>query len=248
MIRIPALAYTATIVFLLFVWQAASLFLGETLLPGPCPTIQRMIQEAGEGLFWAHVGTSAFRVVCGLVLAFLTAVPLGLALGSSPRLDRWFSPLVYLSYPVPKVVFLPIVLLLFGLGNTGKVVLLTLILFFQLLITTRDSARQIDPEIIYSFRSLSDSRWHYFRHVVWPVSLPGIFTSLRVGTGISVAVLFFLESIGTRFGLGFFIIDSWGRADYTGMFVGIVALSGIGIVLYEWFDLLERRLCSWKNL
>jgi NitT/TauT family transport system permease protein len=84
--------------------------------------------------------------------------------------------------------------------------------------------------------------------VVWPISLPGIFTSLRIGTGTAVAVLFFVESIATRKGLGFYIIDAWGRADYSTMFVGIIALSCIGIILYEVFDLLERKLCKWKNI
>jgi NitT/TauT family transport system permease protein len=129
----------------------------------------------------------------------------------------------------------------------SKVLLIALIVFFQLLITTRDAAKQVGIEMIYVFKSLGGNRWHYFRHVVWPVSLPGIFTSLRIATGIAVAVLFFAESIGTRKGLGFYIIDTWGRADFPAMFVGIIVLSAIGIVLYESFDLLERKLCKWKN-
>ena len=137
--------------------------------------------------------------------------------------------------------------MLFGLGDTGKIVLIALIVFFQLLITTRDAARTIDTEVIYSLKSLGGGRLDFYRHVVWPVSLPGIFTSLRIVTGTAVAVLFFVESIGTNKGLGFYIIDAWGRADYAIMFVGIIALSVIGIVLYETFDLLERRLCKWKN-
>ena len=84
--------------------------------------------------------------------------------------------------------------------------------------------------------------------MVWPVSLPGIFTSLRIGTGTAVAVLFFVESISARRGLGLYLIDSWGRADYNAMFVGIIALSVIGIVLYEIFDILEKKVCPWRNL
>ena len=61
-------------------------------------------------------------------------------------------------------------------------------------------------------------------------------------------MLFFVESIGTRKGLGFYIIDSWGRADYTAMFVGIIGLSGIGVILYELFDLMERWACKWKRV
>jgi NitT/TauT family transport system permease protein len=122
-----------------------------------------------------------------------------------------------------------------------------MIIFFQLLITTRDSARKISNEIVYSLNSLGATRLDFYVHVVWPVSLPGIITSLRIGTGTAVAVLFFVESIATNRGLGFYIIDSWGRADYATMFVGIISLSIIGIILYEFFDLLERKLCKWKN-
>ncbi|MDY7033504.1 MAG: ABC transporter permease [Thermodesulfobacteriota bacterium] len=239
--------YLGAVFIIIGMWYVFSLLVGQDLLPGPRPTFIMLFRESGRTSFWLHIWASGYRVVAGLVCAFITAVPLGLLLGGSHRLDRLFTPLVYLSYPIPKIVFLPIVLMIFGLGDTGKIVLIALIIFFQLLITTRDSARQVGTEMIYAFKSLGGNRRNFFRHVVWPVSLPGIFTSLRVGTGIAVAVLFFVESIGTREGLGFYIIDAWGRADYTAMFVGIIGLSGIGILLYEIFDLLEKRVCQWKR-
>ena len=244
----PLISYSVTLIVLIGFWFVASMLLSSNLLPGPVETLMRFAEESAGATFWMHTRVSAFRVVCGLAFAFVAAVPLGLVIGSSEKADRIFRPLIYLSYPVPKIVFLPIVLLLFGLGDTGKIVLIAFIVFFQLLITTRDSARGIGPEVIYAFRSLGGNRLHFFRHVLWPVCLPGVFTSLRIATGIAVAVLFFVESIGTRKGLGFFIIDSWGRADYTAMFVGIIGLSGIGVFLYELFDLLERRACKWKNV
>jgi NitT/TauT family transport system permease protein len=244
--KFPLLAYLCTLLGLTGLWFVVSAILGDNLLPGPLPTFARLGHEIGQTAFWKHIQASAYRIMGGLICAFLVGVPLGLVLGSSRRLDSLFSPVVYLSYPIPKIVFLPIILLFFGLGDASKVLLIALIVFFQLLITTRDSARQIEMGVIYAFKSLGGTRWDYFRHVVWPVSLPGIFTSLRVGTGIAVAVLFFVESIGTRRGLGFYIIDAWGRADYPSMFVGIIALSGIGIVLYETFDYLEKRVCQWK--
>ncbi len=245
--RQQPLAYTATILLIFVAWYALSRVVGSTLLPDPFDVFRQGFAEIAVCSFWQHVWASAFRIVAGLVIAFATAVPLGLFLGSNARFDRLFSPLIYLGYPVPKIVLLPIIFVLFGLGDTGKIVLITLIIFFQLLITTRDAARSIDREVVYSLKSLGGGRFDFYRHVVWPVSLPGIFTSLRIVTGTAVAVLFFVESIGTNKGLGFYIIDSWGRADYATMFVGIIALSIIGIVLYETFDLLERRLCRWKN-
>jgi NitT/TauT family transport system permease protein len=241
------ITYLVTIVLIYGLWYVLSLLLGSNLLPDPFLVLRQGISELDEGLFWSHVAASLFRILAGLFFGFILAVPIGLFLGSNERFDRLFAPLIYLGYPIPKIVLMPIIFVLFGLGDTGKIVLITMIIFFQLLITTRDSARKISMEVIYSLKSLGGNRWHFYRHVVWPISLPGIFTSLRIGTGTAVAVLFFVESIATRKGLGFYIIDAWGRADYPTMFVGIIALSCIGIILYEVFDLLEKKLCTWKN-
>jgi NitT/TauT family transport system permease protein len=241
------LSYAATILLIYLFWYILSLLLGSTLLPDPFVVFSEGFREVRDYPFWEHVGASSFRILAGLIIAFFTAIPLGLFLGSNPRFDRIFSPLIYLGYPIPKIVLMPIIFVLFGLGDLSKIVLISMIIFFQLLITTRDAARTIDTEVIYSLKSLGGTRFDFYRHVVWPVSLPGIFTSLRIVTGTSVAVLFFVESIGTNKGLGFYIIDSWGRADYATMFVGIISLSTIGIIIYETFDLLEKRLCKWKN-
>ena len=241
------LAYVITIVLIYFLWYLLSLLLGSSLLPDPILVFSQGFTELKDQAFWGHVGASGFRIFMGLFIAFVSAVPLGLFLGTNPRFDRLFAPLIYLGYPIPKIVLMPIIFVLFGLGDTSKIVLITMIIFFQLLITTRDAARSIDTEVVYSLKSLGGTRLDFYRHVVWPVSLPGIFTSLRIVTGTAVAVLFFVESIGTNKGLGFYIIDAWGRADYATMFVGIISLSVIGIVLYEAFDLLERRFCKWKD-
>lgn len=241
------ITYLVTIILIYGLWYVLSLLLGSNLLPDPFLVLRQGISELDKGLFWSHVAASLFRILAGLFFGFVLAVPIGLFLGSNERFDRLFAPLIYLGYPIPKIVLMPIIFVLFGLGDTGKIVLITMIIFFQLLITTRDSARKISMEVIYSLKSLGGNRWHFYRHVVWPISLPGIFTSLRIGTGTAVAVLFFVESIATRKGLGFYIIDAWGRADYPTMFVGIIALSCIGIILYEVFDLLEKKLCKWKN-
>jgi NitT/TauT family transport system permease protein len=242
------ITYTVTILGIYGLWYILSLLLGSTLLPDPFLVFAQGFRELGQAVFWAHVRASTFRIATGLVIAFFTATPLGLLLGSNEKIDRLFSPLIYLGYPVPKIVLMPIIFVLFGLGDLGKIFLITMIIFFQLLITTRDAARKISTEVIYSLQSLGGRRRDFYRHVVWPVCLPGIFTSLRIVTGTAIAVLFFIESIGTNKGLGFYIIDAWGRADYATMFVGVITLSIMGIVLYETFDLLERKFCKWNNL
>ncbi|MFH1092415.1 MAG: ABC transporter permease [Pseudomonadota bacterium] len=247
--RPPSLiSYLGAAALILVLWEAASYLAGELIIPGPGQTLAALGREVQTRAYWVHVGASAYRICLSLALAFVTAAPLGLALGGSRRADRYSAPLIYLSYPIPKIVLLPVILLIFGLGNLSKVFLIALIIFFQVLITTRDSARQVTKEMRYSVKSLGADRVDFFRHVLWPVCLPGVFTSLRIGVGTAVAVLFFVESIGSEHGLGLYIINAWGAADSRVMFVGIVSLSALGVILYEVFDLLEKRFCRWKYL
>ena len=244
----PPIGYLGAALFLLAVWQIGAVLAGPLLVPSPAQTAAALAGEIFRPVFWSHVLASALRIIVSIAAAFVLAVPLGLALGGSRRADRLTAPLIYMTYPIPKIVFLPLILLLLGLGDASKICLIALIVFFQLLITTRDAARRITTEMRYSMKSLGATRWDFFWHVIWPVSLPGIFTSLRIGVGTAVAVLFFVESIGTQKGLGLYILNAWGTADSTGMFVGIVSLSALGVLLYEVFDLLEKHYCRWKDL
>jgi NitT/TauT family transport system permease protein len=236
------------VLLLLAFWQIGAWIAGDMVLAGPFTVLRKLVSEAGTQKFWLHVGTSWMRVLASLVISFVTAVPLGLLLGSNPRADRLASPLIYLTYPVPKIVLLPLVLLIFGLGDMGKIAMLSLILFFQLLITTRDAARAVPRSARYALFSLGGTKRHLFAHVIWPSTLPSVFTALRIATGTVVAVLFFVESIGTRYGMGFYILDAWGRGDVPQIFVGIVVLALMGVVLYETFDILERVFCKWNQL
>jgi NitT/TauT family transport system permease protein len=240
--------YVWGVAVLLLIWQIGAWWAGEAILAGPLVVLEKLAAEAQTQLFWKHVGSSSLRILAALGASFVTAVPLGLVLGSSRRADRIAQPLIYLTYPVPKIVLLPLVLLIFGLGDLGKVVVLWLILFFQLLITTRDAARGVSKSARYSLYSLGGTRGDLFVHVIWPYSLPAVFTALRIAAGTVVAVLFFVESIGTRYGMGFYIIDAWGRADVPRIFVGIVVLALMGVVLYETFDILEKVFCRWNKL
>jgi len=242
------LRYLLTLAGMLILWQVVSMIAGEFVLPGPLDVFRRLMVDGASMLYWRHVGASVYRIMAALAIAFATAVPLGLFLGMSPGLDRLAKPLIYLSYPVPKIVLLPIVMLIFGLGDSGKIAMLAMILFFQLLITTRDAARGVNRAARYSLYSLGGGSRHLFAHVVWPSCLPAVFTSLRIATGTVVAVLFFVESISTRYGMGFYILDAWGRADITGIFVGMVSLAGLGVILYETFDFMERVFCRWNRI
>jgi len=240
--------YLVAIILILVVWQVIATFSNDYVIAGPLKVFSKLLSEAKTSDFWKHIGSSTYRILTAMGLAFITAVPLGLSLGLSRRLDEFAKPLIYLSYPIPKVVLLPVVMLIFGLGDTSKIIMLWMILFFQLLITTRDAARGVTKAARYSLLSLGGGKLDLFREVIWPSCLPSVLTALRITTGTVVAVLFLIESIGTNWGMGFYIIDAWGRADISQIFVGMVVLALIGIILYETFDMFERTFCKWTQL
>lgn len=241
-----ALGYVVATAALLVGWQALSMLLDTRALPPPTSALPAFVEALPE--LGPELAASAWRVVAAMTLGTVLAAPLGLMLGRSPRVDAVAAPLVYLSYPVPKVVLLPVLLVLLGIGDLAKITLITLIVFFQILVTARDASRSVPVEAVLSVRSLGASDRQVFRHVVVPATLPDIFTALRIGTGTAVAVLFLAESIAGSSGLGYYIVDAWGRIDYDAMFAGIIAMALLGVALYEALEAAESRVCRWTRV
>ena len=233
---------------LLLIWQLASLLIDRPVLPPPGQVLRAFVLALPQDL-GRHLLVSTWRVVASIVVAVVAAVPPGLALGLSPSVDRLATPLIYILYPIPKIVFLPIILLLLGIGNVSKVFIIGLILFFQILVVVRDEAANLRPELIASVRSLGAGRRAIFRFVYLPACLPAVLTSLRVSIGTAIAVLFFAESFATTSGLGYYIIvETWGRLAYPEMYAGVVAMSLLGLALYAVVNRLERSLCPWLSV
>ena len=230
--------YLLALAALLAIWQIGSLALGEFLLPRPLDVL---------AYFGEHAGASAWRVLSAMSLAWLVAFPLGLILGHVRSVDNTLSPMVFLTYPLPKIVLLPLFLTLFGLGDLPRVLLIALTTGYQILVVTRASAQGLDKKYLDSFRSLGGTPMQMLRHVLIPAALPDAMTALKVASGTAVAVLFMAESFATRRGLGFLIMDAWGRGDQLEMFTGILAMSLLGVALYELCNVLETRSCRWRN-
>lgn len=241
--------------FLLAAWQVVSWIVGSgvlplrarsNILPGPLEVFPIFFAELPASL-GGHFLVSLWRVLASMGLSVLLAVPAGLVMGQSRALNRLLAPLVYLTYPVPKVVLVPVVVLFLGVGDASKIVVITLILFFQILVLVRDAAAGLRPELINSVRSLGAGRRALFFYVYLPASLPAVLTALRVSVGTAVAVLYVAELYATRQGLGYYIfLQGSSRLNYPAMYAGIVAMAFLGLGLYFAVDALERRLCPWE--
>jgi len=233
---------------ILVVWQVAAVLLNQPILPAPLPVVRALISGLSGGELLVHLLASLWRVAASTLLAILTAAPAGMILGQSRGLNRLLSPVIYLLYPIPKVVFVPIVLLFFGIGDLPKIILIFLILFFQILVLVRDQAAAIRPELIQSVRSLGAGRRALFRFVYLPASLPAVLTALRRSVGTAVAMLYVAELFATQRGLGYYIYYTGSTLfDYPAMYAGIVALSLMGLALYFAVDWLEHKLAPWQT-
>jgi NitT/TauT family transport system permease protein len=232
---------------LILLWAAAAALVRKGFLPSPLLTFARLAQHLADGTLSRHAGASAARIGLALLFSVVPASLLGLAAGRSRRLDAVVTPFVYILHPLPKVAFLPIIMLFLGLGNAAKVFLIWLIIFGQLVVSARDAARAVPPALLDSVRSLGATRADLLRHVIVPAALPSLLSALRVALGTSIAVLFLAESFAAESGLGWYIVDSWTRVDYPDMYAAIVALSVFGLLCYVIIDLLEAILCRWRE-
>ena len=220
--------YVFAVAFIVAGWWITALAVNSPALPTPAQTVEVLGSNVDVLIpfFW----TSAYRVVASLLIGTLLAVPIAQLCARSRVLDGLFAPVLYLLYPIPQVVLLPILLAV----------------FFQVLVAVRDAVKAVPESALISVRALGGSAWDEYRHVYVPATLPAVFTSLRIGVGTAIAVLFIAEAMAGSTGLGYFIMQSWSMVNYPRMFAGIIALALLGLVLYAVFDLLERRLTRWR--
>jgi len=231
--------------FLAVIWQVLAMLVQQPIMPPATTVILTFLQEF-PGELGLHFLASFWRVSASTLLAIALAVPIGLGLGQSERLNHLVSPFIYLLYPIPKVVFVPIVLLFLGVGNLSKIVIIILILFLQILVLVRDQAASIRPELLLSVRSLGAGRLALFRFVYLPASLPAIFSALRQSIGTAVAVLYITELFATQRGLGYYIyLQGSTLLNYPAMYAGVIAMSLLGFGLYLTVDWLNQKWCPW---
>jgi len=209
-------------------------------------TVYRSIGSILQSGMWTHIGASFLRIIVGLLISLLIGVPTGLVMANYPKINKIGSPLLYFTYPIPKLALLPVVMLLMGIGEPAKITMIVLILVFQIIITTRDAVLHIPKEDFHVLTSLGANKYHLLKWITLPAVLPEILTALRIAIGTAISVLFFTETYGTDRGMGFYIVDAWMRLSYTEMYAGILILSLIGFGLFFAIDILEELTCKWR--
>ena len=240
------LSYAAAAVFLLALWWAIAMLLALPIVPTPDKVLVRLAHVFSRDIF-AHAAWSLWRIAAGLGLAVCVGYPLGVLMGYFRRADRYLSPVVYLTYPIPKIALLPILMLLAGVGELSKILMIFLIIVFQVIVAVRDAIRTLPEERYAPLYSLGAAFAQVFRFVILPASLPKFITAVRVAMATAVSVLFFTETFGTQYGMGYYIMDAWLRVNYLEMYAGILVLSAMGLLLFGLIDGFERAACRWQR-
>lgn len=248
-------ALVIDLLLLLLVWYLVAIFWQKPFLPDPVTVLRTLWAELAVGwndsqiTLLEHSWRSLQRVVISVSLGTLVAMPLAILSAASPPLRKFLSPLIYFLYPAPKIVFLPIIIFILGLGDPSINFLIALVIFFQIYVIVNDAAAGVPAQTLDSIRSLGASRWDVIRHVYWPLSLPATVTALKVSMGTAIAVLFIAESIGNNVGLGYYIVvEQWNRFAYDKVYAGIITIGLIGTVLFGLLSLLERWSTRWRPM
>lgn len=227
-------------------WYIASVTLHINVLVNPF-TVYNHLGEIIQKSMEIHIITSLGRIIAGVGISIILGVSTGLLMSRSQLADKLLGSFVYFTYPIPKLALLPVVMLLAGIGDATKIIMIVLIIIFQIIISTRDAANNIPQENYQILTSLGAGKWITMKNVTIPAILPDLFTTLRIATGTAISVLFVTETYGTDQGMGYFIVDAWMRINYIEMYAGIIILSLMGFFLFLLIDVLDATLCRWKK-
>lgn len=239
-----AVGYIWGTLLVIALWWGLAAAIGSPALPTPAATVPALADNISKIV--PEFGVSLGRILLAMLIGTVLGAPLGLLLGLSRTADRFLTPVMYILYPLPKIVLLPILFVLLGIGGEAKVALIAIAVFFQMVVTMRDAAKAVPKESLDAMLSFGAGRARVFADVVVPETLPSLFSALRVTTASAVAILFIAESMAGSTGLGYFIMHSWSILEYARMFAGILAMAVMGVLLYEAFDFAERKLTKWR--
>lgn len=234
--------------FIIFniLWYIFASVINMKVLPKPTD-VYFNIPSIYNDTIYKHVLASLYRIGVGLGISIVLGTAIGIIMAYSSTGNKILNPLVYFSYPIPKTALLPIVMLLYGLGDASKIIIIILILIFQIIVAVRDAVLNIPSETYNPIKSLGASKLQIFTHITLPAILPELLTSLRLSVGTALSILFFTEGYGTKYGIGYYISDSWNRISYLEMYAGIIIMSLLGFILFILIDILEDLVCRWKS-
>lgn len=237
------------VVLMLIAWEIASRQGHVSALYFPSPsfilkTLWRMFESGNLG---ANTVATLSRVAAAILAGCLPAIALGLVMGWSPRVRRAVDPLIAALHPVPKIAIFPLLMVIFGIGNASKTLVVALAAFFPMLLNVMAGVQQIAPSYYEVVQNYGAKGPGVFRHVVLPGSLPMMLTGARIALNIALVVTIGVELIASNDGLGSVVWRAWQTFRVEELWAGIIVISLLGVAISQTLLWLTRILIPWQQ-
>ncbi|UOF90369.1 ABC transporter permease [Fodinisporobacter ferrooxydans] len=236
-------------ILLLLIWQILGILHWINVKDFPTPTtiVSTMISHLASGVLVEDIKTSLYRIALGFVFGAVPGVVLGLSVGLFPFMRALIEPIVYTTYPIPKLAIMPLLMIIFGLGETEKIVLIALGVVYPVLINTAAGVLELDSRYLDVAKNFGASKLEYYRTVAIPGSIPMIFTGLKIGVAEALLLIVAAEMVGAQSGIGYRIWMSYEVYDMSTMFVSFVLMSALGYIFSILVDEIEMLVVPWKR-
>lgn len=230
-------------------WEvAARTYFADSLFLAPVSEISQVLYDwFATGFIWPHLRTSMAELFLGFALSIVFGVLIGIVIGSSRGLYTLLNPWVAILYASPLVAITPLFILAFGIGIASKVALVFSVAVFPIIVNTSAGFRSVDTRYLELARSFSASRWMVATRVRLPASAPFIITGMRLASGRAVTGVVVAEFFVAQNGVGYLISLSSATFRAADLFAGVIIFAVVGLALFYFFELLEKRLASWRR-
>jgi NitT/TauT family transport system permease protein len=233
---------------LLILWEVLvqAGLLDKRFFPAPSSIVGTFGSLLTSGELFRHLQASIARIIVGFLLGAIPALILGVIMGLSRWVRAFLSPMVAALYPIPKIAILPLVMLIFGLGEQSKWVIIAIGVFFLVLYNTMAGVMNIPNIYLDVGRNFGASKVQFFWTVALPGALPLIFTGIKLAAGVALLIIVAAEFVGAKTGIGYMIWQSWQTFSVETMYVGLVVISMLGYLVSLGLDELEHLLIPWR--
>ncbi len=238
-----------SILVLLIAWEvfARSGKVTAFMLPPFSAVAERIYADAIGGELWRNLWVTMFRALAGFAIAAVGGIALG-AIMARNRIVRWFfDPIISVGFPVPKIAFLPIIILWLGLYDVSKISVVVFDAIFPVVTATLAGLASVEKELIWSGRNMGANERELMWQIALPAALPQILTGLQVALPIALIVAIIAEMAMGGYGLGGAMMSASRFADSRGVFAGIVEIAIVGYALIKAMAMIRRRLLVWHQ-
>lgn len=234
---------------LLLLWELLARFqiIDIRLFSSPSSIIQTFFPLLFSGELLYNTAISVQRVILGFLAGSIPGILIGMSMGLSPLVRSAIEPMIAATYPIPKLAIMPLILLVFGLGETSKVFTIAIGVFYLVVINTMAGVLNIDKIYLDVAKNFGASRKDFYLTVAFPGALPMIFAGLKLGMGMALILIVAAELSAAKAGVGWMIWRSYDMFDIEQMFVALMTLSVLGYIFSIALDILERWVLPWKQ-